>query len=153
MIVEVYTDASTREDAYSVSYQIYSDKYCAICRKYYKKKNDNNIAEMMAIEIVLKHLSFLYRCRGFEITIYTDNKNAAELMNKTFISDKYKKNKKELANLIPNFKSCEFVHVKAHTKKQDVHSKRNCLADKLCRESHNHKNSKFYLLYNYNDKN
>ena len=152
MIVEVYTDASTRENAYTISYQIYSDKYSAICRKYYEKKNDNNIAEMTAIEVALKHLSFLYRCRGFEITIYTDNKNAVELMNKPFISEKYKAIKEKLAVLIAHFKSCKFVHVKAHTKKQDVHSKRNCLADKLCKESHTQKNNRFYLLYNCNDK-
>ena len=86
MIVEVYTDASVKDDAFTISYQIYSDRYSAICRKYYKKVFDNNIAEMVAIYQALKHLSYLYRCRGFNIILYCDNKNAVNLLNNPFLN-------------------------------------------------------------------
>ena len=152
MIVEVYTDASVKEEAYTISYQIYSDKYSAICRKYFEKSYDNNIAEMLAIVYALKHLSFLNRSRGFDIVLYTDNKNAIEIMRREITSHKYVFLKKSLLGLLDSFKSCEFVHIKAHTKNEDIHSKRNCMADKLCKESLTQKNSKFYLLYNCNSK-
>lgn len=152
MIVEVYTDASVKENAFTISYQIYSDRYSAICRKYYDKKCDNNIAEMIAIYQALKHLSFLYRCRGFTVNLYCDSKNAVTLFNNNFTSDQYQQIKNDIEKLIIQFKSCLFIHVKAHTKNKDVHSLRNFLADKLCKESLIQKNSKFYLLYNDNYK-
>ena len=152
MVVEVYTDASVREDCYCVSFQIYSERYSAICRKYFDHTYDNNLAEMYAIYTALKHLSFLYRSKGFDILLYTDNKNAVHLIENQYISDKYKDIKRLLENLLVNFKSCEFYHIKAHTTAKDVHSKRNWLADRLCKESYKERNSKFYLLYNFLDK-
>lgn len=152
MIVEVYTDASVRESSYCISFQVYSDRYSAICRKYFDHTYDNNLAEMYAIYIALKHLSYLYRSKGFELHLYTDNKNAVNLISNEFISEKYKDIKILLKNILENFKSCKFYHIKAHTNAKDVHSRRNWLADRLCKESYKEKNSKFYLLYNFLDK-
>jgi len=152
-IIEAYTDGSlVKKDGITYcGYGIYfpNGEYKSISRKFNHKPITNNRAELYAIlkVLVLSNIINLERVKNNQekikqVNIYSDSEYSVKIFN-IWLS-KWKKTKKEYLNpdiineidthlqMVPF--NVTFTHIRAHTKKTDIHSISNEIVDGLAKK-------------------
>ena len=148
--INVYTDGSCYGNGLKVSYGGYGGYfgYNDLRNFYYPivGKSTNNIGELKAILTVLNILELEIKNKN-NIVIYTDSEYSIKCFttygNKLYKNMWKSNNNKPIPNLelikqgydiIKQNKNIKFIHIDAHTGKQDIHSKSNEEADQLARK-------------------
>lgn len=151
--LEIYTDGSFIEKNGIIycGYGIYfpNQEYKPISRKFTHEPITNNRAELYAIlkSIVISNIINLERIKNNQeeiklVNIYSDSEYSVKTFNEWL--PKWKKIKKKYKNpdiineieehiSIAPFK-VNMTHVKAHTRKTDIHSISNDIADELAKK-------------------
>ena len=144
--IEVYTDGSFTPPN-KCGYGIYYGNILpSISRKFKGTEPSNNRAELQAIYVAL--IQIIKKVKTNKVIIYSDSNYCIQSITKwakVWEKNKWKtaqnqdvKNQdiiKPIYNIyIKNKDKIEFIHIGAHTGKQDKHSLSNEIADKLAKE-------------------